>query len=159
MNTFKIIKIIKPECQTRTLVLEPEIYSPGVNPEGKICDLIPNTFPSQGLLCPCGTRKNKAFFHRASFKQHLTTKCHTAWLSSQNNNIKNLLMNSTEFIEMKNDNKKLHCKLLKSQHKLTQEYKKFQNKLKEMEKKYVFFQKEKNITKIELLSLTLRLNV
>lgn len=135
MNTFKVIKIIKPECQTRTLVLEPEIYSPGINPEGKICDLIPNTFPSQGLSCPCGSRKNKAFFHRASFKQHLTTKCHTAWLSSQNNNIKNLFMNSTEFIEMKNDNKKLHCKLLKSQNKLTQEYKKFQNKIKEMEKK------------------------
>lgn len=147
MNTFKVIKIIKPECQTRTLTLEPEIYSPGINSEGKICDLIPSTFPSQGLSCPCGSRKNKAFFHRASFRQHLTTKTHTAWLSSQNNNIKNLFMNSPEIIKMKNDNKNLHCKLLKSQNKLTQEYKKFQNKFKEMEKKMLALSERKKYYK------------
>lgn len=70
-----------------------------------------------------------------------------AWLSSQNNNIKNLFMNSPEIIKMKNDNKNLHCKLLKSQNKLTQEYKKFQNKFKEMEKKMLALSERKKYYK------------
>lgn len=57
MNTFKVIKIIKPECQTRTLTLEPEIYSPGINSEGKICDLISKYISFSGFIMSMWLKK------------------------------------------------------------------------------------------------------
>jgi hypothetical protein len=69
------------------LVLEPDIYSPSVDEKGNYIDKIPSfNIIKKGLLCPCGSRKDKIYETHTMFTTHIKTKSHQTWLVSLNFN-------------------------------------------------------------------------
>lgn len=66
------------------LALEPELYAPIVNDEGKYTDQI-TRFPTAGLRCGC-TSRNTVYDKRQSFICHIKTKSHLKWLETMNTN-------------------------------------------------------------------------
>ena len=69
------------------LVVEPDVYSPSVDNDGNYIDKIPafNTI-KKGLICPCGSRKDKFYDSHSSFSAHIKTKIHQKWLDGLNTN-------------------------------------------------------------------------
>ena len=79
------------------LVVEPDVYSPSVDNVGNYIDKIPsfNTI-KKGLICPCGSRKDKFYETHISFSAHIKSKIHQKWLDGLNTNKINY------FVEKKN---------------------------------------------------------
>ena len=69
------------------LVVEPDVYSPSVDNDGNYIDKIPafNTI-KKGLICPCGSRKDKFYDSHSSFSSHIKSKIHQKWLDGLNTN-------------------------------------------------------------------------
>lgn len=65
----------------------PDIYSPGIDDAGNYIDHIP--IIHNGLLCLCGTRKDKRYETTNKFAAHIKSKTHQKWLQSLNNNKSN----------------------------------------------------------------------
>lgn len=61
------------------------IYRPVVNIHGFLMDHVP-TFQDKpnGIICPCGSRKNKIFYSSNQFKKHLYSQKHQQWLEIMN---------------------------------------------------------------------------
>ena len=66
------------------LVVEPDIYMPSVDELGNYVDKCP-TF-KKGLMCACGSRKDKVYETSAVFSAHIKTKTHQSWLQNLNLN-------------------------------------------------------------------------
>ena len=86
------------------LVLEPDIYCPSVDDSGNYIDRIPSFhIMKKGVLCPCGSRKDKVYETHSVFSAHIKTKIHQKWLESlnlnkanyyvENENLKNTIYN------------------------------------------------------------------
>ena len=86
------------------LVLEPDIYCPSVDDSGNYIDRIPSFhIMKKGVLCPCGSRKDKVYETHTVFSAHIKTKIHQKWLESlnlnkanyyvENENLKNTIYN------------------------------------------------------------------
>jgi hypothetical protein len=70
-----------------SLALEPEIYSPSINDNGEYIDVVPSfNIMKQGIVCPCGTRKDKNYNTQPKFASHIKTKKHNKWLEQLNLN-------------------------------------------------------------------------
>ena len=80
------------------LAIEPDIYSPSVDEKGNYIDKIPSfSLIKNGLLCPCGSRKDKYYQSHSSFSTHIKTKNHQTWLLNINlNKINYYLENEDE---------------------------------------------------------------
>ena len=70
----------------------PDLYSPNVDEFGSYTDHIPSF--TNGIKCPCGSRKDKFFSSSANFASHQKTKFHQSWLSSLNLNRANYYVKS-----------------------------------------------------------------
>jgi hypothetical protein len=69
------------------LITEPDIYSPSIDEYGNYVDKIPSfNIIKKGLLCPCGSRKDKFYDSHARFSTHIKTKNHQKWLTNLNLN-------------------------------------------------------------------------
>lgn len=69
------------------LIVEPDIYSPGMDEKGNYVDRIPSfNNLKNGLRCPCGTRKDKMYDCQSYFAAHIKTKTHSKWLQDMNVN-------------------------------------------------------------------------
>jgi predicted RNase H-like nuclease (RuvC/YqgF family) len=69
------------------LVTEPDIYSPSIDEMGNYIDKIPSfNIIKKGLLCSCGSRKDKIYETYTTFSMHIKTKTHQKWLSELNKN-------------------------------------------------------------------------
>lgn len=69
------------------LVTEPDVYTPSIDENGNYVDKIPSfTLIKKGLICPCGSRKDKVYETKAMFLSHIKTKCHEKWLLIVNEN-------------------------------------------------------------------------
>ena len=69
------------------LVVEPDIYSPSIDDKGNYIDRIPSfNIIKKGLLCPCGSRKDKIYETHTVFTSHIKTKSHQSWLITLNFN-------------------------------------------------------------------------
>jgi hypothetical protein len=66
------------------LVVEPDMYMPSVDELGNYVDKCP-TF-KKGLMCACGSRKDKVYETSAVFSAHIKTKTHQNWLQNLNLN-------------------------------------------------------------------------
>ena len=83
------------------LAIEPEFYEPTIDENKNYSDYLPPSSKfTNGLRCPCGSRKEHVFDHRQSFSTHIKTKTHLKWLIDLNNNkmnyfTENLKMNET----------------------------------------------------------------
>lgn len=70
-----------------TLIVDSDIYEPNIDEKGNYADYLPSSSKfSNGLRCPCGTRKEHIFDSRGSFATHIKTKTHQKWLSDLNTN-------------------------------------------------------------------------
>lgn len=68
-----------------SLALEPEIYCPSIDVTGNYIDVIPSfNIIKQGIVCPCGTRKDKVYNTQPMFSSHIRTKKHKKWLEQLN---------------------------------------------------------------------------
>jgi hypothetical protein len=89
------------------LVVEPDVYSPSVDNVGNYIDKIPsfNTI-KKGLICPCGSRKDKFYDSHSSFSAHIKSKIHQKWLDGLNTNKINY------FVENENSKKTIQSQRL-----------------------------------------------
>ena len=79
------------------LVTEPDTYSPNIDDKGNYVDKVPSFYTnalSNGLRCPCGTRKDKIYTSHATFTAHIKTKTHEKWLQELNTNKANFYVES-----------------------------------------------------------------
>lgn len=77
------------------LVLEPDIYSPGVNSAGDFVDKVP-TFKN-GLKCPCSL---KTYNTKTLFGEHIKSKMHAKWIEDLNLNKNNLFVENQKLREV-----------------------------------------------------------
>jgi hypothetical protein len=71
------------------LALEPNTYCPSIDAMGQYIDKIPSfgaAALSQGLRCPCGSRRDKTYNNYNVFYQHCKTQHHQRWLAQLNEN-------------------------------------------------------------------------
>ena len=71
------------------LVTEPDVYSPNTDDNGNYVDKVPSfnsNALSNGLRCPCGTRKDKVYTSGPLFAAHCKSKTHEKWVQDLNTN-------------------------------------------------------------------------
>lgn len=69
------------------LVVEPDIYTPSINDNGLYVDKVPPfNYIKKGLVCPCGSRKDKLYETHSVFLTHTKTKAHQKWIEGLNLN-------------------------------------------------------------------------
>jgi hypothetical protein len=81
------------------LIVEPELYAPSINENGDYIDKVPASIKN-GILCPCGSRKDKVYDNSASFSAHMKTKIHSRWLVSLNLNKSNFYTENIRLEEL-----------------------------------------------------------
>ena len=82
------------------LVTEPDVYIPSIDEAGNYIDKIPSFhIIKKGLICPCGTRKDKLYDSHSSFSSHIKTKNHQKWLANINLNKVNYYMENEELCQ------------------------------------------------------------
>lgn len=69
------------------LIAEPDLYCPSIDSSGNYIDKVPSfNNLKNGLRCPCGSRKDKAYDKHTIFTSHIKTKIHIKWLEGLNLN-------------------------------------------------------------------------
>lgn len=77
------------------LVTEPDVYAPSLDDVGNYVDHIPSfSHLRNGLRCPCGSRRDKAYETYGMFVQHIRSKTHQKWLVHLNCNKTNLYVDN-----------------------------------------------------------------
>jgi hypothetical protein len=82
------------------ITLTPDTYVPSVDDKGNYIDNVP--IIKNGLICPCGSRKDKAYEDTSKFSAHTKTKCHQKWLVGLNQNRANFyveMLKNKEILE------------------------------------------------------------
>jgi hypothetical protein len=96
------------------LVVEPDIYSPSIDEIGNYIDKVPSfNIIKKGLLCPCGSRKDKLYESHSSFMTHIKTKNHQKWLSNLNLNKVNYYIENEKLQEIIQNQRLIIAKLEK----------------------------------------------
>jgi hypothetical protein len=97
---------------TMDLAIQPEIYQPSVDAQGKYVDSIPSFhLLKAGLQCPCGSKK--CYITRAPFVTHTQTKLHQKWLENINNNKVNYFVENAQLLETVQNQRFIIAKLEK----------------------------------------------
>ena len=99
------------------IAVTPDTYTPSVDDFGNYCDYIPDI--RHGLLCPCGSRKNKVFENSSKFSIHSKSKAHQKWLSVLNQNKANYYVNLIKCNELVDSQKKIIANLENNLHRKT----------------------------------------
>jgi hypothetical protein len=96
------------------LIVEPDIYSPGMDEKGNYVDRIPSfNNLKNGLRCPCGTRKDKMYDCQSYFANHIKTKTHGKWLQDMNINKANFFTENVVLKETISNQKIIIAKMEK----------------------------------------------
>jgi hypothetical protein len=96
------------------LVVEPDIYNPSINENGMYIDKVPPfNYIKKGLICPCGTRKDKIYETHSVFVSHTKTKAHQKWLESLNLNRSNFYVELEKSKEVISNQRLIIAKLEK----------------------------------------------
>jgi len=96
------------------LVVESDIYSPSLDENGNYVDKIPSfNNITNGLRCPCGTRKDKTYDCYTYFNTHIKTKTHQKWLCDLNANKKNYFVENEQLKDTINNKKLIIARLEK----------------------------------------------
>lgn len=83
----------------------PDTYAPNIDDAGNYIDHIP--IIQNGLLCLCGTRKNKRYETATKFATHIKSQTHQKWLKSLNNNKANYYVESLKNKELVETQRKI----------------------------------------------------
>ena len=96
------------------LVVEPDIYSPSINDNGLYVDKVPPfNYIKKGLVCPCGSRKDKLYESHSVFVSHTKTKTHQKWLEMLNLNKSNFYVDLEKAKEVISNQRLIIAKLEK----------------------------------------------
>jgi len=96
------------------LVVEPDIYSPSINDNGLYVDKVPPfNYIKKGLMCPCGSRKDKLYESHSVFVSHTKTKTHQKWLEMLNLNKANFYVDLEKAKEVISNQRLIIAKLEK----------------------------------------------
>lgn len=96
------------------LATQPDIYSPTIDDKGNYVDNIPSiTIVKKGILCCCGSRKDKIYNTTSMFSNHTKTKCHQKWLSELNLNKANYYIENEKNKEVIQNQRLIIAKLEK----------------------------------------------
>ena len=96
------------------LVVEPDIYSPSIDDNGLYIDKVPPfNYIKKGLVCPCGSRKDKVYESHSVFISHTKTKAHQKWLESLNLNRANFYVEFEKSKEVISNQRLIIAKLEK----------------------------------------------
>ena len=69
------------------LIVESDIYLPSIDENDNYVDKVPSfNIIKRGLLCPCGSRRDKKYDTSCIFSAHIKTKTHQKWLNDLNLN-------------------------------------------------------------------------
>jgi predicted RNase H-like nuclease (RuvC/YqgF family) len=68
------------------LILTPDVYEPSMDGNGNIIDKIPSwaCLKGKGIMCACGSRKNKVYETSALFTTHIKSQTHKNWIVKLN---------------------------------------------------------------------------
>jgi hypothetical protein len=96
------------------LSLESDIYEPNIDINKNYVDYLPPSSKfSNGLRCPCGSRKDHIFDNRSCFAIHIKSKTHQKWLIDLNTNKMNYFTECEKLKEVVNSQKIIIAKLEK----------------------------------------------
>jgi hypothetical protein len=96
------------------LVLESDVYAPSMDEAGNYVDKIPSFhIIKKGLLCPCGSRKDKSYDTNSTFSAHIKTKTHQKWITSLNLNKINYYMENEKLVDTIQNQRLIIAKLEK----------------------------------------------
>jgi hypothetical protein len=96
------------------LVVEPDIYNPSINDNGLYVDQVPPfNYIKKGLVCPCGSRKDKIYETHSVFVAHTKTKAHQKWLEGLNLNRANFYVELEKSKEVISNQRLIIAKLEK----------------------------------------------
>ncbi len=77
------------------LQTEPDTYSPSINNLGQYVDFVPSfNNITNGMRCPCASRRWKTYLTSSLFSSHTKTKIHQTWLQNLNLNKANYFTES-----------------------------------------------------------------
>ena len=94
------------------LVTQPDIYQPSIDENGNYTDKIPSfNIIKKGLICPCGSRKDKVYENAGSFSTHMKTKHHEKWLTKLNLNKSNYYVENIILKETIENQKKIIARM------------------------------------------------
>jgi hypothetical protein len=80
------------------LVVEPDNYMPSIDELGNYVDKMPAF--KKGLMCPCGSRKDKVYETTTMFSAHIKTKTHQKWIADLNLNKANLYIENKDLNDL-----------------------------------------------------------
>jgi len=96
------------------LILEPDVYAPSMDEAGNYIDKIPSFhIIKKGLLCPCGSRKDKSYDTHSIFSAHTKTKTHQKWITSLNYNKINYYIENEKLVDTIQNQRLIIAKLEK----------------------------------------------
>jgi hypothetical protein len=96
------------------LVLESDVYAPSMDEAGNYVDKIPSFhIIKKGLLCPCGSRKDKSYDTNSTFSAHIKTKTHQKWIASLNLNKINYYIENEKLVDTVQNQRLIIAKLEK----------------------------------------------
>lgn len=80
------------------LILTPDTYEPSINEKGDFIDKIPSwsCLKGKGIMCACGSRKNKVYETSSLFTSHIRSQTHKKWIEGLNANKVNLYMENVQ---------------------------------------------------------------
>jgi len=80
------------------LILTPDIYEPSIDDSGNFIDKIPSwsCLKGKGIMCACGSRKNKVYETSSLFTSHIRSQTHKKWIEGLNANKVNLYMENVQ---------------------------------------------------------------
>ena len=87
------------------IALTPDTYTPSINAKGNYVDDIP--IIKSGLMCLCGTRKDKVYADKYKFSTHTKSKKHQRWIAQLNQNKANYYVESIKHLETVENQKKI----------------------------------------------------
>ena len=77
------------------LIITPENYVPSIDDKGNYIDVVPKNFQN-GLICMCGSRKDKIYNNSNAFITHTKSQTHKSWIEYLNNNKMNYFKENRE---------------------------------------------------------------
>ena len=96
------------------LVVEPDIYAPSIDDKGAYIDKVPPfNYIKKGLICPCGSRKDKIYESHSVFVSHTKTKAHQKWIETLNLNRSNFYVENEKFRDVIQNQRLIIAKLEK----------------------------------------------
>jgi hypothetical protein len=99
------------------LVVEPDIYAPSIDDKGAYIDKVPPfNYIKKGLICPCGTRKDKIYESHSVFVAHTKAKSHQKWIESLNLNRSNFYVELEKSKEVISSQRLIIAKMEKEIH-------------------------------------------